>query len=112
MNQITDVLTRLAEEATPIAEAGLADLPPPAPANAPAQRGNDRAVDALNRLPRPMVALGTLALFLLAALDPARFDALMQSLARVPEPLWWLIGAVLTCFFGARETFHARQQRK
>ena len=112
MNQISDAVARLTEEAAPLAEAGLKEIPPPAPATAQGRRGYDRAVDALNRLPRPLVALGTLALFLLSALDPARFESWMQALATVPEPLWWLMGAVLTFFFGARESWHLRQKRK
>ena len=111
MNQITDAFAKLAEEITPLAEAARAEIPAPAPTSAPAQRGYDRIVDALNRLPRPLVALGTVALFVMAALDPTRFDAFMQSLDKVPDPLWWLMGAVLTFFFGARETWHLRQKR-
>jgi hypothetical protein len=112
MNQIVDAVAKLIEDITPIAEAGLQEIPPPAPATPQARRGYDRAVDALNRLPRPLVALGTLALFLMAALDPARFEAWMASLSTVPEPLWWLMGAVLTFFFGARESFHLRHRQK
>jgi hypothetical protein len=112
MNQIVDAVEKLAEKAAPIAEAGLKELPPPVLATPEGRRGYDRAVDALNRLPRPLVALGTLSLFLMAALDPARFEAWMGSLATVPEPLWWLMGAVLTFFFGARETWHLRQKGK
>ena len=110
MNQIADAFDKLTGEITPLAEAGLQEIPPPHPATPASKRGYDRMVDALNRLPRPLVALGTLALFVISALDPARFEAWMQSLATVPEPLWWLIGAVLTFFFGARETWHLRQK--
>ena len=110
MNQIADAFEKLTEKLAPIAEAGLQEIPPPAPATPASKRGYDRMVDALNRLPRPLVALGTLALFVISALDPARFEAWMQSLDAVPEPLWWLIGAVLTFFFGARESWHLRQK--
>ena len=34
----------------------------------------------------------------------------MQALATVPEPMWWIIGAVITFFFGARETHYRRSQ--
>ena len=112
MNQITDVFQQLTEDVAPLAEAALQEIPAPAPATLRGKRGYDRAVDALNRLPRPLVALGTLALFLISALDPARFEAWMQSLDTVPEPLWWLMGAVLTFFFGARESWHLRQKDK
>lgn len=62
----------------------------------------DRVVDGLNRLPRPALALGTLALLLSAMIDPVWFAARMQGLALVPEPLWWLLGAIVSFYFGAR----------
>lgn len=64
--------------------------------------GFDRAMDALNRLPRPLMALGILALIAAALIDPVWFSARMDALAQVPEALWWLIGAVISLFFGAR----------
>ena len=64
--------------------------------------GFDRAMDALNRLPRPFMALGILALLGAAMIDPVWFSARMDALAQIPEPLWWLIGAVVSLFFGAR----------
>lgn len=64
--------------------------------------GFDRAMDALNRLPRPLMALGTLALIAAALIDPVWFSARMDALAQMPEALWWLIGAVISLFFGAR----------
>lgn len=68
----------------------------------------DTFVNGLNRLPRPMLALGTLALFVYAMADPDGFATRMQALAMVPEPLWWLLGAVVAFYFGAREAHHAR----
>ncbi|MCV2880858.1 holin family protein [Actibacterium sp. XHP0104] len=62
----------------------------------------DRLIDALNRLPRPMLALGTLGLFVSAMFDPIWFAARMQGIALVPEPLWWLLGAIISFYFGAR----------
>jgi hypothetical protein len=62
----------------------------------------DRAVDGLNRLPRPALALGTVGLFVAAMTDPIWFAARMQGIALVPEPLWWLLGAVISFYFGAR----------
>jgi hypothetical protein len=68
----------------------------------------DRAVNGLNRLPRPMLALGTLGLFVYAMADPAGFAARMVGLGHVPEPLWWLLGAIVSFYFGAREMFYFR----
>ena len=62
----------------------------------------DRFMDALNRLPRPMLAFGTLGLFAAAMVDPVWFAARMQGVALVPEPLWWLMGAIVSFYFGAR----------
>jgi len=62
----------------------------------------DRLIDGVNRLPRPAMALGVLALFVAAMVDPLWFAERMQGLALVPEPLWWLLGAVVSFYFGAR----------
>ncbi|PRX38202.1 Holin of 3TMs, for gene-transfer release [Meinhardsimonia xiamenensis] len=64
--------------------------------------GFDRFMDALNRIPRPAMALGTLGLFIAAMVDPVWFAARMQGIALVPEPLWWLLGAIVGFYFGAR----------
>ncbi|MBN8291415.1 holin family protein [Rhodobacter sp. NTK016B] len=71
----------------------------------------DGLVNGLNRLPRPMLALGTLGLFAYAMADPAGFAVRMRGLAEVPEPLWWLLGAVVAFYFGARETHYLRGGR-
>jgi hypothetical protein len=70
----------------------------------------DRFVNALNRLPRPMLALGTLGLFVYAMAEPSGFSVRMQGLNLVPEPLWWLLGAVVSFYFGARELHHQRRR--
>ena len=69
----------------------------------------DRAMDGVNRLPRPMLALGTLGLFVAAMVDPIWFAARMQGIALVPEPLWWLMGAIVSFYFGARHQTKARE---
>lgn len=68
----------------------------------------DRAVNGLNRLPRPLLAFGTIGLFVYAMVDPGRFAARMVGLNAVPEPLWWLLGAVVAFYFGARESYYFR----
>lgn len=70
----------------------------------------DRLVNGLNRLPRPMLALGTLGLFIYAMIQPEGFARRMQGLALVPEPLWWLLGAIVAFYFGARETHYLRHR--
>lgn len=68
----------------------------------------DRFINGLNRLPRPMLALGTLGLFIYAMVDPVNFAGRMEGLAYVPEPLWWLLGAIVSFYFGARELHYRR----
>lgn len=62
----------------------------------------DRLIDGVNRLPRPMLALGTIGLFVSAMFDPDWFASRMTGIALVPEPLWWLMGAIVSFYFGAR----------
>lgn len=68
----------------------------------PTKGGFDRFMDGLNRLPRPMLALGTIGLMVAAMGDPYWFASRMQGLALVPEPLWWLLGIIVSFYFGAR----------
>jgi hypothetical protein len=70
----------------------------------------DRAVNGLNRMPRPMLAFGTLGLFTYAMIDPVAFAQRMVGLNAVPEPLWWLLGAIVAFYFGARETYYFRDR--
>lgn len=70
----------------------------------------DRLVNGLNRLPRPMLAFGTIGLFCYAMADPIAFAQRMVGLNAVPEPLWWLLGAVVAFYFGARETYYFRNR--
>lgn len=62
----------------------------------------DRVINGLNRLPRPALAFGTLGLFVLAMMDPVWFADRMAGLSLVPEPMWWLLGAIVSFYFGAR----------
>jgi len=62
----------------------------------------DRVIDGLNRLPRPAMALGVMFLIGSAMVDPVWFASRMQGLALVPDPLWWLLGAIVSFYFGAR----------
>lgn len=68
----------------------------------------DRLVNGLNRLPRPMLAFGTLGLFVHAMADPEGFTRRMVGLNYVPEPLWWLLAAIVGFYFGAREAHYLR----
>ena len=70
----------------------------------------DGVMNGLNRLPRPLLTLGTIGLFIYAMVEPVGFSARMQGLALVPEPLWWLMGAIVSFYFGAREAHYFRHR--
>ena len=70
----------------------------------------DIAIDGINRLPRPMLAMGTLGLFVYSMADPIGFASRMQGLVLVPDQLWWLLGAIVSFYFGARELHYFRQK--
>jgi len=76
---------------------------------APERKGWFNAlVDGLNRLPRPAMAFGTIWLFSFAMRDPVGFAERMVGLSAIPDPLWWLLGAVVSFYFGARELNYMR----
>ncbi|MDF3606188.1 holin family protein [Paracoccus sp. DMF-8] len=68
----------------------------------------DSFVNGLNRLPRPVLTMGTLGLFVYAMTEPEGFGLRMENLNLVPEPLWWLLGAIISFYFGAREAHYYR----
>jgi uncharacterized protein YacL len=72
----------------------------------------DRLMDALNRVPRPAMALGTLGLFVAAMVNPVWFGERMTGLALVPEPLWWLLGAIVSFYFGARAQAKGQEMQR
>ncbi|MBD3803550.1 MAG: holin family protein [Thioclava sp.] len=65
-------------------------------------------VAGLKMLPRPIMAFGVIGLFIFAMMDPEAFAIRMSALSLVPEPLWWLLGAVVSFYFGAREMEKSR----
>ncbi|SIO09181.1 Holin of 3TMs, for gene-transfer release [Rhodovulum sp. ES.010] len=78
----------------------------------PQRSAFDRFVDGMNRLPRPLLALGTVSLMIAAMIDPVWFSARMQGVALVPEPLWWLLGAIISFYFGARYQVKGQEFRR
>lgn len=68
----------------------------------------DRMTDGLNRLPRPTMAFGTIGLFAFAMINPEAFSIRMRGLELVPQPLWWLLSAIVSFYFGARELHYFR----
>jgi hypothetical protein len=84
-----------------VADAGQAD------GTRPLARFNS-VLDLLNRLPRPLFAVGVLVFFADALLFPAAFGRSMAAMAAVPQPLWWIIGGIVGFHFGAREAHYFR----
>ncbi|HSG55056.1 MAG TPA: 3TM-type holin, partial [Paracoccaceae bacterium] len=54
-------------------------------------------------------ALGTLGLLASAMVNPVWFAERMVGIALVPEPLWWLMGAIVSFYFGARYQTQGQQ---
>lgn len=59
-------------------------------------------VDGLNRLPRPLMTFGVIALFMWAAVDPVEFSVSMQAIGLVPEPMWIVLGTIVVFWFGGK----------
>lgn len=68
----------------------------------------DSLIDGLNRLPRPTFAFGTIGLLVFAMRDPVGFGERMQGLALVPDPMWYILFAIIAFYFGARELQYMR----
>lgn len=62
----------------------------------------DSFVDGLNRLPRPLMAFGVMAIFIWASIDPVAFTAAAQAWALIPENMWLILSAIVVFFFGDR----------
>lgn len=62
----------------------------------------DSLIDGINRLPRPLMALGTIGLFIWCAYDPKGFAVAMTSLALIPEMLWNVMILIVGFYFTSR----------
>lgn len=71
----------------------------------------DAFIDGLNRLPRPTLVVLVLGYFALAYADPTEFQILNTALEGVPQPAWYLLGAIVTFYFGARELDKGRKTK-
>jgi len=62
----------------------------------------NQIVDALNRLVRPMFTYGIVGLFVFACVDPEKFAIVVQSLAIIPEMMWYVMMTIISFWFGGR----------
>ncbi len=62
----------------------------------------DSLVDGMNRLPRPLITLGILALFVLAPVAPVRFLEIAQAYQMMPDGFWALLSVIIAFYFGGR----------
>ena len=60
----------------------------------------DSIINGVNRLPRAVMAMSTIAMLWLAFLDPLAFVAGANGLTLIPIELWAIVGAVFTFYFG------------
>lgn len=68
----------------------------------------DAFVDGLNRLPRPLVAIAVLSLFVLAPVNPERFLLIAKSYEMMPPGYWALLSVVISFYFGGRMQLKAQ----
>ncbi len=73
--------------------------------------GWDSFVDGLNRLPRPLITLGILGLFVLAPVDPVRFLEIARAYQIMPDGFWALLSIIIAFYFGGRMQL-TREQMK
>jgi hypothetical protein len=71
----------------------------------------DSFIDGLNRLPRPLITLGILGLFVLAPADPVRFLEIARAYQLMPDGFWALLSLIIAFYFGGRMQV-TRQQMK
>jgi len=69
----------------------------------------DSLVDGINRLPRPVIVSMLIYYLWLSWGDPVYFAKVNTGLGTIPEAMWYIIGIVITFFFGARELQHTRK---
>ncbi|NKD76964.1 hypothetical protein HEQ60_04205 [Haematospirillum sp. H1815] len=70
----------------------------------------DRGIDSLNRLPRPLMALGVIALMAWPAINPRTFAEAMQSYTMMPDWLVQLVMAVVLAYFVSRTVEKIREK--
>jgi uncharacterized protein (TIGR02594 family) len=67
--------------------------------------------DGFNRMPRPVIVCLVLAYFVMSYIDPTEFQVLNVALDTVPERMWWVLSAIISFFFVAREFQKSRDKK-
>ena len=62
----------------------------------------DILMDGVNRLPRPVMVFGVIWTLVATARDPEGMSQVFNALATIPEPVWVIIGIIVTFYFGGR----------
>ena len=62
----------------------------------------DRFIDAMNRLPRPLLTLSFFGYLAYCVFDPAGFTVRMVALESTPDGLWSMWTVVISAFMAAR----------
>jgi hypothetical protein len=63
----------------------------------------DSLWDGINRMPRPLIVIAIFWYFSLSYRNPTEFQVLNTALETVPERMWWIMSAVVSFYFVARE---------
>ena len=63
----------------------------------------DSLWDGVNRMPRPLIVVAIFWYFSLSYRNPEEFQVLNLALDTVPERMWWIMSAVVSFYFVARE---------
>lgn len=71
----------------------------------------DSLIDGLNRLPRPVMVTLIIYYFVTAYVDPVQFQQINVALDTVPEPMWYVLSALVGFYFAARELHKHRSTK-
>ena len=58
--------------------------------------------NGINRMPRPLFVVTIFIYFNLSWANSELFDISNEGLSRVPKNMWWIMGAIISFYFGSR----------
>lgn len=62
----------------------------------------DSLIDGLNRIPRPLFVAFIVYYFVICVKNVTLFERVNRSLSTIPEPMWYILGGILSFYFGSR----------